>query len=1593
MRTTLTLLLSIFCCCIHAQYCGILYVDANAAGANTGTSWADAYTDLQDAIDAASPGGQLWVAAGSYLPAKDQLGNPAPIFGRDKTFFINKDIQLYGGFAGTEQQLSERDAAANPTILSGDLGAVGVAADNAYRVLWLSAVSPACVLDGFTIAHGNGSQGGGAFLQQQPGQHAAPTIRNCIFENNNAASGGGLHIQSTEWAGPPVRIENCIFRNNTASSGAGIYLAQGVAAVISLEMASLEFAGNNCSGHGGGLYAQGFFRASNCRFESNEANRGAGANIEGGNAGFENCSFISNTSLRNGGGLRMEGAAARLVNCHFTGNEANILSEPFTTTDAGGGLFYRGSSSAYARLVNCVFSGNKGDNGAAFAQASSFLSTASSELDNCSFAGNNGLSAVARLGGSLTLDNSIVYGNAGTPLTGGTARNCIIEGGYAGTGNLNANPQFADLPIFNLAPTAAGNLRLQPNSPAIGQGDNSLAPLEATTDAGGNRRIVNCQLDIGAFESGDPAPSDIVCYADADGDGLGDPSAPRLSCSTCPAGFVLNGNDCDGGNAAVTTGLPAPAAIQPAAEFCRGEPDAALRTVSAEALGQYSWVLVQAPAGSSFAGMVPLSFSPGQVNTEFSIGLDRVVMCDSPANQSEPVYGTWVFEAYYETAGGCQSAVAQGFTATANEGGAQGLIAASESRLCPGEAAVLFFEATAGEGPFAIVVNGQTYTGLEDGSPFDTLVAGVDFADSLRLQLSQVSDDSACETGGGAVQDIVLISSAGISAVEVVQENVSCSGEGAVVAIVQGGQPPFQYLWDDGQAMAEATGLSEGLHFITITDSDGCEIVGSVNVAEQESLTMGIQTLEGIACTGGAGTARADAGGGVPPYTFLWSNGQSAATATGLPAGWHQLTLTDGNGCTAVDSIFLSEPEILETQASEVQSASCAAATDGIAMAQASGGTPPYQYLWDDGQTTGSAGGLAAGPHAVTITDANGCTVAAAVEISAPPALELELAAVSPLCTGQGGQASAAASGGAPPYAFLWSDGQSGPAAIALEAGVYSVTATDANGCTITEAITVTEPPALELEVVSVLPAGCSEPEGQATVQATGGNGVYAYQWSGGQSGTHAVGLAPGAYSVTVADGNGCQATASFSIAGAEPLALEEPSLQHPACSNSADGQIELGVSGGLPPYSYSWANGQEGPIAAGLSAGLHIVTITDAAGCVLLDSFTLQASYQLLIGINMLGSVRCRGDSTAALRAVPVGGLPPFAFLWSTGQATAEISGLPAGSYAVTITDANGCSASGGALAQDPPFLEVQLDVMPPSCANSGDGRIIAEGSGGTPPYAYHWSDGQAGQSFVVETAGTFTVTLTDANQCTAVSGLSVELPAGLEGAVASIGPATCQEADDGSATVEAFGGTPPYSFLWGDGQSGAEAFGLAPGDYLVSVTDANGCQVELGLTVPAGAYEPDLGISQEGEALAVAEAGAEYQWIDCQTGEELSGAHEQLFIPAVSGAYAVVVTDSPSGCRATSECVEVMVVATEDAGRPAQQATAFPNPNDGRFTLVLPWAAEAWLYDASGRLLRRESYGPGSHPVEMGGLPAGMYVLALKGMEATQVLRLIRN
>lgn len=1223
MRNTLTILFSLCCLYIHAQSNSILYVDANAAGANTGASWADAFTDLQDAIDAAIPGAQVWVAAGAYRPAKDPNGNPGPANARLKTFFIRKDIRLFGGFAGNETALSQRNWADNPTILSGDLGAPGVHTDNAYHVLWFNGVSPGASVNGFIIEHGYANGNG----------------------SSNEDVGGGLYINGDNSLESSPVIANCIFRDNYSSypSGAAVYITarwSGTARPLFLQC---QFAQ---SGLFSGSMARHYVRANGvcepvyrqCTFSRSGEPSGE----------YE----ITN---------HVEFAAPAATKVHMRGFNAIIWNNKRAVTTTTGGLT---SAERRVDLANCLSD---------------------------------------TIGPRVFTSSSILY----------------------------QDPLFAGLETLDF--------KLLPGSPAIDAGGNTYVDT-LTRDLGVQDRITGNGVDIGAFEF-------------------------QEQCLNAPG-------------IAITTG---------------------------------------------FAG--------------------------------------------------CQA------YATAS--------------------------ATGGLGAYA-------------------------------------------------------------------------------------------YLWSNGQSGPSATGLATGQYFVTVTDANGCHATASVNVAAPAPPQVEVVSSGPARCAETAdGSAAVSATGGAPPYAYLWSGGQSGPSATGLAAGTYGVTATDANGCEAEATVTVSAPESLEAHATAISPASCPGAADGGAVASAIGGVPPYAYLWSNGQSGPSATGLPVAIYTVSVTDANACLATASVEISAPPALRLVVQTQnSNSCDGIGGQAAAEAAGGTPPYAYLWSDGQAGPSATGLAAGEYFVTVTDAHGCTAEGAAVIVVPSVLQLEALSVLSAGCNGNGGQAIVQASGGVPPYDYQWSNGQTGPQVMGLASGIYAVTATDATGCQAASNVNVEAVEPMATDVKSLQQPTCSSTADGQIAVVVSGGRPPYFYSWNNGQEGPVAAGLAAGQFFVTVTDDAGCSLVDSFTLQAPYQFLIGINMLQPVECYGDSTAALRAVPVGGAAPFDFLWNTGQTTAEIANLPAGNYTVTITDANGCTVSGGALASGPSPLEVSLNPVLSSC--SGDGHVFAEAAGGTPPYHYLWHNGQSGNVIVAEGALFYSVTVTDAHLCTVASSLHIDLYEELGAEVAAIDPASCPEAADGRAVVGAFDGTPPYAYQWSDGQSGPEAGGLPVGSYTVTISDAGGCQVEIEVFIPAGVYEPNLDISRYGElgdSLLVAETGAIYQWINCDTQDYIPGETGQLFVATSSGEYAVIVTDELSGCQATSDCMPVDIVGTEKTIGQEQQATAFPNPSSGQFTLALPWAAEALLYDASGRLLRQDNYRPGSHQVAMSELPAGVYVLALKGADGAQVLRLIKN
>jgi hypothetical protein len=792
-----------------------------------------------------------------------------------------------------------------------------------------------------------------------------------------------------------------------------------------------------------------------------------------------------------------------------------------------------------------------------------------------------------------------------------------------------------------------------------------------------------------------------------------------------------------------------------------------------------------------------------------------------------------------------------------------------------------------------------------------------------------VTDDNDCE-----VECEVIITEPDELACEIIDvEHVLCYGEatGEATVVASGGTPPYTYLWSDGQTTAIASGLSAGTYTVTVTDDNDCEVECEVIITEpEEALACEIIDVEHVLCYGEAtGEATVVASGGTPPYTYLWSDGQTTATATGLSAGTYTVTVTDANDCEVECEVIITEPEeALACEIIDVEHVLCYGEATGSATVVASGGTPPYTYLWSDGQTTATATGLSAGTYTVTVTDDNDCEVECEVIITEPEeALACEIIDVEHvLCFGEDtGEATVVASGGTPPYTYLWSDGQTTATATGLSAGTYTVTVTDDNDCEVECEVIITEPEeALACEIIDVEHVLCyGEATGEATVVASGGTPPYTYLWSDGQTTATATGLSAGTYTVTVTDDNDCEVECEVIITEPEEaLACEIIDVEHVLCYGEATGSATVVASGGTPPYTYLWSDGQTTATATGLSAGTYTVTVTDDNDCeVECEVIITEPEEALACEIIDVEHVLCFGEDTGEATVVASGGTPPYTYLWSDGQTTATATGLSAGTYTVTVTDANDCEVECEVIITEPEealACEI-IDVEHVLCYGEATGEATVVASGGTPPYTYLWSDGQTTATASGLSAGTYTVTVTDDNDCEVECEVIITEPEeALACEIIDVEHVLCFGEATGEATVVASGGTPPYSYLWDDpmAQTTATATGLSAGTYTVTVTDDNDCEVECEVIIT----EPEEALACEiidvehvlcygeatGEATVVASGGTPpytYLWSDGQTTATASGLS--------AGTYTVTVTDD-NDCEV--EC-EVIITEPEEA------------------------------------------------------------------------------
>lgn len=676
-----------------------------------------------------------------------------------------------------------------------------------------------------------------------------------------------------------------------------------------------------------------------------------------------------------------------------------------------------------------------------------------------------------------------------------------------------------------------------------------------------------------------------------------------------------------------------------------------------------------------------------------------------------------------------------------------------------------------------------------------------------------------------------------------------------------------------------------------------------------------------------SGSATASATGGTGTITFSWQGcGGGAvtngATVTDLYAGCYRVTATDANGCTAVDSVVVGEPLPFAFNSSQTP-VSCKGYSDGSATIEVSGGTSPYQYIWDNGDTTPTADSLNAGFHFVTITDGAGCLVATLVIVLEPLLFALDsTTSTNTSCVGAAnGSATVFAKGGTMPYSYEWSDaqGQITQTAVNLTADTYTVTVTDLKGCSFTASVTVGSSPTLTLSFINVVNETCAGAcNGSATAQVMGGAPPYDYYWDDPSlpDGFATVNnLCPGTYLLEVRDILGCAVIDKVTISGATPIEVFIDSVP-PSCAGIQDGSIFASAVGGQLPYLIQWSNNVTGNSISNLACGEYRMTLTDGVGCVFSDTIQLPCPEAIVVDSIVSQSVNCFGNNNGQVRVYARGGTGALGYQWNdpSQQVGPVAVNLSPGNYTVVVTDGNGCVVTASAQVTQPAPLSATINKTDVACFGGSDGIATANPAGGTEPYQYAWNWGPTTQTISSLPIGNYIVTVVDANGCTTTANTSVTQPATPLEIIASQTRTACFGENNGEAVAAALGGNgAPFSYLWSNGLTGAFVIGLHPGLINVTATDNRGCtaiasvaiqqfsKIEVGIAF----VQPTCHGRSDGQAavnLVVGGAGMgdtakyNYQW-------NIPGTPNALFVDGLLGGqnYSVTATDS-AGCSGST-------------------------------------------------------------------------------------------
>ena len=789
--------------------------------------------------------------------------------------------------------------------------------------------------------------------------------------------------------------------------------------------------------------------------------------------------------------------------------------------------------------------------------------------------------------------------------------------------------------------------------------------------------------------------------------------------------------------------------------------------------------------------------------------------------------------------------------------------------------------------------------------------------------------------------------------------NVSCFGNnnGNATVIPTGGIAPYTYNWSDGQDTATATNLYAGNYNVIVTDSIGCAaIIDSIIINEPNELTSSY-TQTNISCFGlDDGSAIVNFFGGTigsmpgdTNYILGWAGTTTQlylpfpidsfntnllpAPFNAIPAGVYPYTVTDLNGCIIYDTITITEPDSLyaidSTSNYNGFEISCYGDSDGEIDIEINGGTGPfYNYLNGVFQPNWLSTNLSAGSYNNEIIDANGCTITNTIILNEPSPIISTLSTANISCNGLcDGQISSSISGGVNPYFFSWNNNTNSNNIDSICAGTYTLTITDNNNCIESLSSTIIEPNPISINIDSLFNiTNYDGNDGAIYISPNGGSGQLSINWSNDNgllsNNEDISNLIAGFYYLEIIDTNNCSYTDTIELNQPSSLWMNLDFSVNTSCFDSCNGKINISVNGGDSSYIFTWtgpnnftSNNED---LTNLCYGEYIIILDDGI-TILTDTFNIYQP-QPIISTLIVDSILCHNDSTQAEINI-WGGTQPFSYNWSNGSNN-YFTNYGSGNHSIQVIDINGCMITDSFSLINPDSIISINNVSNTSCFGGNDGNVVINVlSGGNPDYSYSNDNGVTYQSsniFNNLTAGNYTFLVSDINGCLSSTSAIIMEPDAINSNTNSV-DASCYGYCDGIVSVNASGGTPPYSYSWSNGNNN-----LCAGFYNVTITDFNNCIAINSAIV----NEPNpilINIWIDENNLVATSGFSSYQWY-LSDGTLIPGATSNIFEPSSIGEYYVMVTNND--CEETSYTIDYNISGLEIL---ENKIKIYPNPTNG--------------------------------------------------------------